>query len=827
MSDPAIALNALFDQATAALRTGQVAVAIRDYEAILAQVPEDGATLNNLAIALKQVGRLDAAIRHYETLIRLEPDSAIAHFNLGNAYHERGDLDAAIAAFQRSLALEPQANTYVNLGISLYDAGDPAGAIVAYHQALKIDPRSGHAHTNLGMALLMQGRWQEGWEEWRWQAERVLLPAIPLPHWTGADLRDKTLLLHTEGGFGDTLQFVRYAILLAEQGVKLGLVCPPPLQRLLRALPVFEWIVSPQTALPPVDAHALLLSVPKFLGTTLETIPATIPYLSAPIAKPALPAVPGTRLKVGITWASGAYQRAFLQLFQQRKTCPLAVFADLFTLPNISFYSLQVGQDPDELAELRQSPLYGDRLHDLNPQIRDFADTAAWIEQLDLIIAVDTSVVHLAGALGKPTWVLLPYMGDWRWGRDRTDTPWYPTLRLFRQPIAGDWHSVIATVKQALQQWSPPDLAPPTVTIGGAAPSPATVPASQPASPTGAAKQPDTPTPFQQGTAALQAGDWATAIACYQALLAVNPRAAAVHHNLAVALRLQGDRSQLGAAIDHFQQAIALQTPTAGMHYNLANALRDAQDWPAAIAQYQAALQLQPDYPEATLGLGQVYLAQGNAAAAIALYEALLDQRPDDAEAHEQLGQALAAQGETVAAAIAYRQAERLRQRHTGDQPPPSQRIVLSDHPDPARQIWLSSDRDLDLNDLKALLAAVGWPPRPLRQLKKALQSSFQVATLWVGQAPQRRLIGFARLTSDQVSIATLWDVMVHPDYQRQGLGKAMVHHLIQQVAATEISQITLFADPEVVDFYRDLGFVRDPEAKQHLVWYRDQPNRV
>ncbi|WP_448561159.1 tetratricopeptide repeat protein [Trichothermofontia sp.] len=645
MPDAATGLDTLFEQATAALRAGQEETAIRHYEAILAQVPDDVATLNNLAIALRWVGRFDAAIEHYQTLIRLQPNSAIAHFNLGNAYHDRGDLAAAIAAFRQSLALEPSAGTYINLGLSLYDAGDPAGAIAAYEQALRLDPQSGHAHTNLGMALLMEGDWQRGWQEWRWKAEQVLLPTIPTPHWDGSsDLRGKTLLFHTEGGFGDTLQFIRYANLLANQGVKLGLVCPPPLHRLLQAMPALDWVVAPNAPYPPVDAHALLLSLPKYLGTTLETIPATIPYLSAPTTQPVLSAAPGTRLKVGITWASGAYQGAFLQRFQQRKTCPLAVFADLFSVPDISFYSLQVGQDAQALADLRQAQGLGDRLQDLRPQICDFADTAAWIEQLDLVISVDTSVAHLAGALGKPTWVLLPYLCDWRWGRDRSDTPWYPNLRLFRQSTPEDWPSLIATVKAALCQAAPPPAQPTAL----------------PATP------PDTKTLFQQGTTALQAGDWDTAIRCYEAILAVNPRSGAAHHNLAVALRLQGRPDHLPQAIAHFQQAIALQTPTAGMHYNLANALREAQDWPAAIAQYQAALQLQPNYPEATLGLGRVYLAQGNSAAAIALYEAFLDQHPDDPEAHAALSQALAAQGETVAAAIAQRQAERLRQRHTG-----------------------------------------------------------------------------------------------------------------------------------------------------------------
>lgn len=825
MSDAATELNTLFERATAALKAGQVETAIRHYEAILAQVPDDAATLNNLAIALRQVGQLDAAIRHYETLIRLQPDSAVVHFNLGNAYHDRGDLAAAIATYQKSLALEPLANTYVNLGLALYDAGDSGGAIAAYEQALRLNPDLGHAHTNLGMTLLMEGQWQRGWQEWRWKAEQVLLPTIPTPHWDGSDLRGKTLLLHTEGGFGDTLQFIRYAPLLAKQGARLGLVCPSPLQRLLQTMPALDWLAAPGAAYPPVDAHTLLLSLPKYLGTTLETIPTRIPYLSAPIAHPALPPAPGTRLKVGVTWASGAYQGAFLKRFQQRKTCPLAIFADLFTLPDVSFYSLQVGQDPQELAALSQAQGLGDRLHDLKPQINDFADTAAWIEQLDLVIAVDTSVVHLAGALGKPTWVLLPYACDWRWGRDRADTPWYPTLRLFRQPAAGDWPSVIATVKAALQQWQPPAQGNSAVVLGPTAPP--VRPSSPASSDDRSSHLPSDPkTLFQQGTTALQSGDWETAIRCYQAILAVKPQAGAVHHNLAVALRLQGGPGNLAQAIDHFQRAIALQTPTAGMHYNLANALREAQDWSAAIAQYQAALQLQPNYPEATLGLGRAYLAQGDTAAAIALYEAFLDQRPDDPDAHAALSEALAAQGEPVAAAIAQRQAERLRQRHTVEPTPPSPISVLANASDPDRQIWLSTDRDLDLNDLKALFEAVGWPSRPLRQLKRTLQYSFQVAALWTGHPSKRRLIGFARLTTDQVFNATLWDVMVHPDYQGQGWGKTLVRHLMAQLADTEISQITLFANPNVVDFYRRLGFVPDPDATHPLVWYRDQPHQ-
>lgn len=819
MSDPAISLDTLFDQATSALKAGQVDIAIRDYERILQQAPHDTSTLNNLAIALKRVGRLEAAIRHYETLIRLQPD-AISYYNLGNAYHEHGQITAAIAAFQQSLALGPQPNTYVNLGISLYDAGDPAGAIAAYHQALQLDPHSGYAHTNLGLALLMQGDWQAGWEEWRWQAERTLFPTLPLPHWQGGDLRGKTLLLHTEGGFGDTLQFIRYAECLVEQGATVGVMCALSLHRLLQAMPAISWVVAPKTAYPPVDAHTLLLSVPKYLGTTLETLPATIPYLSAPLSKPALTPAAGTRLKVGVTWASGAYQGAFLQLFQQRKTCPLSVFAELFSLSDVSFYSLQVGQDPGEWAALCQSQGWGDRLFDLSPAIRDFADTAAWVEQLDLVISVDTSVVHLAGALGKPTWVLLPYMCDWRWGRDRADTPWYPSLRLFRQPQPGDWHSVINTVKAALQQWSP---APPAPTRPSLA---AVSPLVHRSSPSDSSHPAIADNPFRQGTAALQAGDWETAIRCYQSILATHPHSGAAHHNLAVALRLQGGPDHLPLAIEHFRQAIALQTPTAGMHYNLANALREAQDWSAAIAHYQAALALQPNYPEAALGLGQVYVAQENFAAAIATYSQLLDRQPDNAEVHEHLGRALAAQGEGVASTIAYQQAERLRRRHTLDHRQSPTTTVVFPETATTPAIWLSNDRDLDLDELRALFETVAWPQHPPRQLKQALQHSLQVVSLWVGRAEQRQLIGFARATSDQVSNATLWDVMVHPNYQGQGLGKALVRYLIQQLASADIQQITLFADPPVVGFYRKLGFLPDLAAKQHLVLYLDQPTR-
>jgi len=373
---------------------------------------------------------------------------------------EQGQLEEAITYYQQALALKPNyPEAYNNLGTALKEQGNLQESLHCFNRALKSNPDYQEARWNRAIALLSSGELKRGFTEYecRWQARGVYFKGpncFPQPVWDGSDLEGKLILLHTDDGFGDTIQFIRYAPLVVQRGGRVILACPKPLVRLFTTLPGIEQLLEAEAVLPEFYVHAPLLSLPHYLGTTLETIPAQIPYIALLnseefISKeaPSLPIPPlGTLLKVGFVWASGGRERSGNLTATDQRSCPPALFVRLLSLPGISLYSLQVGRWATTINEFKDE----NRLQDLSSQIEDFADTAALIAQLDLVISVDTAVAHLAGAMGKPVWTLLAFNPDWRWMREREDSPWYPSMRLFRQRQPGDWESVFEQVAQAL-----------------------------------------------------------------------------------------------------------------------------------------------------------------------------------------------------------------------------------------------------------------------------------------------------------------------------------------------------------------------------------------
>jgi len=304
-------------------------------------------------------------------------------------------------------------------------------------------------HWNLALALLVQGHFPEGWEEyeWRWKTKGLLSPRqlLPQPLWDGRPLAGRAILLHAEQGLGDTIQFIRYLPLVAQRGGRVIVECQPELQRLVQAMTPDIPVLARGQPLPDFAFQCPLLSLPKALGTTLATIPATVPYLHADAQNVQMwrdrLAGHGSALKVGLIWAGNPHHKN-----DRNRSVKLASLAPLAQVPGVQFYSLQKGA----AAAQAKTPPPGMDLIDRTDDLQDFADTAAMIANLDLVIAVDTSVVHLAGALAKPVWTLLPYCPDWRWLLKRQDSPWYPTMRLFRQPEIGDWDSVIQQLAAAL-----------------------------------------------------------------------------------------------------------------------------------------------------------------------------------------------------------------------------------------------------------------------------------------------------------------------------------------------------------------------------------------
>ena len=322
-------------------------------------------------------------------------------------------------------------------------------------EALRLRPDYPEAHNNLGCALLLAGLFEDGWKEYEWwrkvQPYSSSVRDFPAPLWRGEAIGDRTILLHAEQGLGDTLQFCRYAPLMV-CGAGIILEVQPSLVRLLSRLPGVMQVVAWGDGLPPFDLHCPLMSLPLAFGTTLDTIPAGTPYLSA---DPALAANWQERLvgldglRIGLVWAGG--QRLnfpVLVAVDRRRSIALKALAPLGEVSGVSFVSLQ----KDAPAAQAADPPHGLMLHDFTADLHDFEDTAALIVNLDLVISVDTSVAHLAGALGKPVWLLNRFDTDWRWLLNRDDSPWYPTLRQFRQPRPGDWNGAVCAARDALQR---------------------------------------------------------------------------------------------------------------------------------------------------------------------------------------------------------------------------------------------------------------------------------------------------------------------------------------------------------------------------------------
>ena len=403
-----------------------------------------------IANALEKQGKKAEATTRYEQVIAAEPSHAAAHSYLGYLKQENGQIAEAIVHYQKSLKINSnQAETNLYLGSALEEQGQVAEAIDFYNKAIQLRPNSPNWRLRLALALLLTGNYERGFAEYesRWQTEQLDRRYFEQPLWDGSDLQGKTILLHPEQGFGDTIQFIRYAPLVKQKGGKVIVACHVLLKRLFEGVAGVDRVGVRPSDLVDFQVQAPLLSLPRILGTTLENIPANIPYLaSQQDFKFSLD--PNNKLKVGLVWAGGPLHRN-----NHQRSCKLSDFVKFVDVPGVSFYSLQKDLSAgDSLQDscASRTLLKQHQIEDLSEHFVDFADTAAIILQLDLVICVDTSVAHLAGALGKPVWILLSFVPDWRWMLEREDSPWYPTVRLFRQQKAGDWDGVCDRIKAAL-----------------------------------------------------------------------------------------------------------------------------------------------------------------------------------------------------------------------------------------------------------------------------------------------------------------------------------------------------------------------------------------
>jgi tetratricopeptide (TPR) repeat protein len=396
--------------------------------------------------------RFDEAIDAYRRALDLNPNYAEALNNLGRAYLELDDLPQAAAAFRRAIEIRPNlAEVHNNLGFVLKESGQICEAAASNRRAIELAPEYPEPRWNEAQLLLLQGDFEHGWPayEWRWKTGKLTARKFPQPQWLGEPLAGKTILLHAEQGLGDTIQFIRYAPLIKRLGATVVVECLRPLTRLLASCPGIDQLLPAGAALPPFDFHTPLLSIPAALKTTLSTVPHEVPYLSADPAlvahwRDVLRKFPGFR--IGINWR-GRTDR----IDSRRRDIPPELIASFAGIPGVQLISLQKGAGQEDLSNpAGHLPIID--LGEFDTAHGPFMDTAAIMQNLDLIISSDTSVPHLAGALGRPVWVALPFSPSWHWLLDRSDSPWYPTMRLFRQKSLGDWEGVVSEIRTAVRQ---------------------------------------------------------------------------------------------------------------------------------------------------------------------------------------------------------------------------------------------------------------------------------------------------------------------------------------------------------------------------------------
>ena len=450
-----------------------------EFEKALEIDPDHEAATFALAERLDDEGAFDEVISRLERLAKARPDAARVPLTLANFLRKYGRLEEAIAQWRSGLAKAPQwddswrdlglglehlnrteeaADAYRQavqaapentenhryLGSALQDAGQLDEALESYGQAVETDPENAEAHWGCFWVRALRGEFPKAWDdyEWRWKLRNRTTPELDdsAPLWEGGDLTGQTFFLRAEQGYGDTIQTIRYAPVLAEMGATVKVGCPPALARLFGDAPGVSEIITGNARKVSFHSHQAMFSLPRILGTTLENIPGTGPYLTAPSPDGLeLPATTGV-FRIGLTWHGSGSQSP------DRRSVPFGQLLPLLGQEQAMFFSLQLGDAANDPARAGIES----KLADLSPLMDDFASTAALIEQLDLVITIDTAVAHLAGALGKPTWLLLSAAPDWRWLLGRNDSPWYPSMRLFRQAKLGDWSEPLARLREEL-----------------------------------------------------------------------------------------------------------------------------------------------------------------------------------------------------------------------------------------------------------------------------------------------------------------------------------------------------------------------------------------
>lgn len=451
-SEKALALlpafpEALVNKGNALLGLGRTEAAVDAYREALRLAPGHSNALFNLGNAYMDMAAFESAIEPYRQAVAADSNNPEKHFNLANALMKADHFEDCLAPFEHALALKPDyVDALCNHASALQSLGRTEEAVRRLQKALALQPESADLHWNLALAALQHGDQETGWREyeWRWKMPNAagFHRDFAQPQWRGEPLDGRTVFIHTEQGFGDNLQFCRYVPMVAAAGGSVVLECRPELDRLFAGLAGVAARVHLGDPVPDFDFYIPLMSLPHVFGTTLETVPGDVPYLSVPDGLATDSRLAGAAgFKVGLAWAGSP-----TRVDDHKRSLAFSDLTPLFDVPGVRFFSLQVGPGREQLSDCAADA----PVTDLADGLHDFADTAAAIAALDLVVSVDTSVLHLAGALGKPAWGMMSQPTGYLWMNDRHDSPWYPSLRLFRQPAPGQWPAVISDIRAAL-----------------------------------------------------------------------------------------------------------------------------------------------------------------------------------------------------------------------------------------------------------------------------------------------------------------------------------------------------------------------------------------
>jgi tetratricopeptide (TPR) repeat protein len=445
-------LGSRFERAMLLSELGRTEEALAEYDRTIGLDPRFFAAQLNRANLLFRIGRAEPAAEGFRAAIAAKPDDPRCHNNLAVTLRSLGRHREALHAFEAALARDPHfPAAETGRGIVLAELARYEESVSAFDRALAIDPNDAGAHFNRGLSLLTLERWDEAWPEyeWRWRlADNPSKPRdFPQPEWDGRRLAGERVLLHAEQGVGDTFQFVRYASLAKGQGARVIVECQANVKRLLARSPGIDLLFARGESLPVFDFHVPLMSLPRIFATQPDSIPAAPRYI---IADPEDITARNSQLaelarpRIGILWQGNLHNKSL-----RNRSTELLLWAAILQHREAAFISLQTDPGRWQLANIDSAHRPFDSFKQAPPL--DFADTAAIIAELDLVISIDTAVAHLAGAMGRPSWVLLPFAADWRWGREGDTTSWYPSMRLFRQRRPGDWIEVMQRVETALR----------------------------------------------------------------------------------------------------------------------------------------------------------------------------------------------------------------------------------------------------------------------------------------------------------------------------------------------------------------------------------------